>query len=227
MVDIMAFGAHPDDIEFGCGGLLCRQFALGHSIVMVDLTAGQKGTHGTPEQRRKEGQAAAQIIGAKRIVLDLQDCEVQDTPEARLAVVQAIRTHKPKLLLAQNWKSTIQHPDHVAAGRIVQAAARLARFKNILPEIPIHRVDGILYYPGPMCEHTDYLVDISDYVEQWKQLILAHESQHQTFDYLNRCLASAARWGAMMGTKYAQNLVAHNPIVVNNVMQVSKGTIEL
>lgn len=227
MVDIMAFGAHPDDIEFGCGGLLCRQSVLGQSIVMVDLTLGQKGTNGTPEQRRDEGLAAAERIGATREVLNFQDCEVQDTPDARLDVVRAIRTHQPKLLLAQNWKSPIQHPDHVAAGRIVQAAARLARFKNILPNLPIHHVEGILYYPGPMCEQTGFLIDISDYVEQWKELILAHKSQHLTYNYLNRCLAGAARWGAMMGTEYAQNLIAHNPVVVNNVMQVAKGTIEL
>ncbi|SCA64141.1 hypothetical protein SCG7086_CF_00050 [Chlamydiales bacterium SCGC AG-110-P3] len=104
MVDILAIGAHPDDIEFGCGGIIAHQAALGYSIVMVDLTLGQKGTNGTPEQRRQEGINAAEVIGAKRLFLDFEDCQVYDTYEGRLKIVEVIRTYKPRLVLAPYWK---------------------------------------------------------------------------------------------------------------------------
>src|SRR5688572_843706 len=98
MTDILVFGVHPDDIEFSCGGILARMAAAGKSIVMVDLTSGEKSTNGSPEERRKEGEEAAKVINAKRIFLDFVDCEVFDTYEGRLKLVKVIREFRPKLV---------------------------------------------------------------------------------------------------------------------------------
>src|ERR1700733_8957745 len=114
MVDILVFGAHPDDIEFGCGGILAKMAAQGKSIVMVDLSLGDKGTYGYPEERRQEGEQAAAAIGATRVVLNFKDCEIFDTYEGRLQFVKVIRQYKPRLVLAPMWEGTGNHPDHLA-----------------------------------------------------------------------------------------------------------------
>jgi len=228
MVDILAIGAHPDDIEFGCGGILAKAAAEGKSVALVDLTLGEKGTHGTPEVRREEGRQAAALIQAERIVLDFDDCQIFDTYEGRLQLVKAIRELQPRLVLAPFWNGEQNHPDHIACGQMVRYACRYARFAKILPDIPIHRVEGILHYPHwSYAEKVDFLIDVSGHVEVWKQMIACHHSQLRTLPYQDWCLRIASRLGLMIGKTYAQGLVKGNPLEVDDVMHLSKGTIEL
>lgn len=227
MVDILAIGAHPDDIEFGCGGILAKMAAQGRSILMMDLTLGEKGTHGDPEIRRKEGIDAAKVIGAERVALDFKDCEVFDTYENRLKMVREIRKHKPRLILVTYWTGTQNHPDHLATGTILRHACRYARFRNILPELEIHWVDGILHYGHANVGEPDFLVDISDYVEVWKEMMACHKSQMSTFDYIDWNLRVASKNGVMIGAKYAQALLKSNPIVIDDLMSISKSTREI
>src|ERR1700722_3553530 len=100
MVDILAFGAHPDDIEFGCGGILAKAVGRGHTVLFVDLTSGEKGSNGTPAIREKEAREAARLVGAERLFLGFVDCEIVDTYEGRLKLVQVLREYKPRLVLA-------------------------------------------------------------------------------------------------------------------------------
>lgn len=227
MVDILAFGAHPDDIEFGCGGILAKAAAQGHKVVIVDLTSGDKATNGTPALRRQEGTAAAAVIGAERVYLDFRDCEVFDTYEGRLALVRVIRQHRPRLVLAPMWQGTLNHPDHLACGLMARYACRYARFGNILPELPPHRPDGILHYLPHEGVVADFLVDVSAYVEPWKQMMRAHQSQHQTYPYADWLLRHAAKLGDNIGVAYAQGLVAGNPIEIDDVMDICRGTREI
>jgi LmbE family N-acetylglucosaminyl deacetylase len=125
--DIMAIGAHPDDIEFGCGGILAKMAAEGKKVLLVDLTSGEKGTNGTKEIRQLEGHEAAKTIGAERIFLDFKDCEIFDTYEGRLKLVEIIRTYRPSLVIAPLWKGEMNHPDHIATGLMARAAFRYAR----------------------------------------------------------------------------------------------------
>lgn len=118
MTDILAFGAHPDDIEFGCGAILAKMAAEGKKIVMVDLTLGDKSTNGSPEKRAKEGENAAGLIGAKRVYLDFFDCEIIDTYEGRVKLVKVIREHKPRLVIASMWKGEQNHPDHISCEKM-------------------------------------------------------------------------------------------------------------
>lgn len=227
MIDILAIGAHPDDTEFGCGGIIASQAARGHSIVIVDLTHGEKGTNGTPEERRAEGLAAAAVVGAKRVVLDFPDCQVMDTYEGRLKLVRVIREFKPRLVLAPNYEGWQTHPDHTACGAMARFACRYSRFANILPELPIHRPAGILHYIPRMDKHPTFIIDVSDHIETWKKMMEAHASQLRTFPYSDWVLKHAASLGTLIGRPYAQGLYAGNPVVVDDLLGVAASTREL
>jgi N-acetylglucosamine malate deacetylase 1 len=226
MIDIVAFGAHPDDIEFGCGGILAKASSQGHSILLVDLTIGEKATNGSPEVRRQEGKNAARAINAERIVLDFPDCEIFDTYEGRLKLVRVIREYRPKLVLAPSWKGEQTHPDHIACGQMARYACRFARFAKILPELPIHRVEGILHYIS-QAERAEILIDVSSAMDLWKKMMEAHQSQLNTFPYIEWVVRQAAFYGTMIGKPYAQGLIAGNPIEVEDIMSISKGTREI
>lgn len=227
MVDILVFGAHPDDIEFGCGGILARMASQGKKIVMVDLTLGEKGTHGTPKERREESIAAAKVIGAERVFLDFKDCEVFDSYEGRLSLVKVIRQYKPGLILAPYWKGEQTHPDHLACGKMARYACRYARFAKILPDVPIHRPEGILHYLYPICSEADFIIDVTPDIEVWKKMMACHQSQHSSYDYTEWNLRIAAQWGLMIRKPYAQALVKGNPVEIDDIMLVAKGSAEI
>ena len=228
MVDILAFGAHPDDIEFACGGILAKMAAQGKSIVMIDLTIGEKATNGTPEQRRLESMKAAAVIGAQREILDFQDCEMMDTYEGRLKFVRVIRKYKPRLIIAPLWEGTQNHPDHLASGQMARHACRYARFAKILPDMPTQTPEGILHYPpNGYSDRVDFVIDITEHVETWKQMILYHQSQLKTRDYLEWQMRAAAKYGLFIGKPYAQGLLKGNPIKVDDLMHIAQGSIEL
>lgn len=228
MVDILAFGAHPDDIEFGCGALLARMAAENKTIVMADLTLGEKSSNGTPELRREEGVTSARLIGAHRISLGFADGEIIDTYEGRLKLVRAIREYRPRLVLASMWKGQQTHPDHLACGLMARYACRYARFAKILPELPPHRPEGILHYLSPTQEqYLDFLIDVTEYVEIWKKMMACHQSQMNTFDYIDWNVKTASKFGVLIGKPYAQGLSKGNPIEINDLMSIAKGSQEL
>lgn len=227
MVDVMAIGAHPDDVEFGCGGILAKMASEGKRLVIVDLTLGEMGTYGTPSQRRAEAHQAAHLIGAERVNLEMGDCSVVDSIENREKLVSVIREYQPKLVLATMWKGEQNHPDHLACGQMARHACRLARFKNILPGVKPHTPGGILHYTQKNFDPPHFIIDISDHVEMWKKMILAHDSQMQTKPYLEWNLKKAAFLGTLIGVEYAQGLAAGNPVFVDDVMSISQGTLEL
>lgn len=227
MIDILAIGAHPDDIEFSCGAILAKMADQGKTIVMADLTLGQKGSNGTADIRKKESEDAAAVIGAKRVFLDFVDCEIIDSCDGRLKLVSLIRKYCPKLVIAPMWKGEQNHPDHLACGLMARYACRYARFKNVLPEIPIHWVDGILHYPPPGDHSVDFLVDVSTYVETWMKMIQCHTSQMETFPYDDWNKRVASKYGVMINAGFAQGLVKGNPIVVDDLMHIARGAREI
>ncbi len=121
-VDVLIFGAHPDDVEWGAGGTILTLKATGTSFGVVDLTRGEMGSRGTSEERDKEAQDAASWMGARfRENLGLPDCGVIDSVENRKQIAGVIRRYRPKLVLAPYWKD--RHPDHAATGRLIRNAA--------------------------------------------------------------------------------------------------------
>lgn len=226
MVDILAFGAHPDDIELGCGGLLCKAVAEGKQVALCDLTVGEKGTTGDPNLRRQEALHAAKLLGAERTILEFPDCEVIDSYQGRLELVKVIRHYRPKLILAPRPTGHMTHPDHLGCGQMVRFACRYSRLIKILPQIPIHHSEGVLHIPTSH-ELPDFLVDISSYMDQWQALINCHFSQVSARPYLQRAVENARNLGRIIGVEYAQGLIKYNPVVIRDLEAVYRGTLEL
>jgi N-acetylglucosamine malate deacetylase 1 len=226
MVDILAFGAHPDDIELSCGGLLCKAVAEGQTVAFCDLTVGEKGTAGNPTIRREEAMAAARLLGVERTILNFPDCGVVDSYEGRLELVKVIRHYRPMLVLVPRPSGYVTHPDHLACGTMARFACRYARFAKILPELPIHRPAGILHMPMAQ-EVPDFIIDVSPYVEQWRALVDCHASQVAAFPHLGRWMTNAQNLGRLIGVDYAQGLVKENPVVVTDLLAIARGTLEL
>ncbi len=150
MVDVLAFGAHPDDVELGCAGTMLALRDAGFTTAVVDLTAGEKGSRGDASTRAEEARRASEILGlSARETLEFPDTELEATLELRRAVVAAIRRHRPRVILAPLPGDL--HPDHAAAGRAVGEAFYPAGMKNFdapgephRPRLtPIPAVDGL------------------------------------------------------------------------------------
>lgn len=176
LVDVVAFGAHPDDVELGCGGTLLSLRERGYRFAIVDLTAGEKGSRGTREARAAEAKAAAELMGATaRECLGLPDTLVEATAVAIRSAVETIRRWRPRLVIAQN--GTDEHPDHAAGAQIVARAAFLSALDNYDAEGEPHRVSRIIRYSRHTWFQPSFVVDISDFVERKLEAVRCHRSQ--------------------------------------------------
>ena len=208
-LDILAVGAHPDDVELHVGGTLARMAAAGYSVGVVDLTRGELGTRGTPAIRSREAKRAAQILGLKiRENLGLPDGGVLVTPATRLRVIRALRKHRPMLVLAPHWDEA--HPDHANAGRLVAEAAHHAGLAKIKTGQERFRPKAILYYMLPPYVRPTFIVDVSGHIDQREAAIRAHKSQlfdparePDTYlsqpDFLYRVNAVVSYYGTIIG----------------------------
>lgn len=129
-LDILAFGAHPDDVEAGCGGTLIKHINMGYKAGIVDLTKGENGSRGTIQTRAEESKKASEIMGlTNRINLDMQDGFIYNTKENRLKIIEQVRRFKPEIVLVNPFHD--RHPDHGKSGKLVQEAAFLSGLKMI------------------------------------------------------------------------------------------------
>ncbi len=178
-VDVLAFGPHPDDVELFCGGILARAAELGHAVGVVDLTRGEKASLGTPEQRAREAEAAAQVLGLRfRENLGLPDAGLDPGSAAQRArIVEVIRRHRPALVLAP-WLEE-RHPDHAAAGALVRDAVFFAGVRKVETDPPSgrHVPQALLFYEGRHRLAPSLLVDTSAVAAKKLAAIRCHESQ--------------------------------------------------
>jgi bacillithiol biosynthesis deacetylase BshB1 len=175
-LDILAFGAHPDDVELFAGGTLAKMAAFGYAVGVVDLTRGELGTRGTPAVRAKEARSAAAILGLKvRENLRLPDGDITVTPAARLKVIRVLRKYRPKIVLTHYWDDS--HPDHVNTSRLITEAVHHSGLAKIETGQERHRPPVILYFKIPPGMAPGFVVDVSDYADRRSAAIAAHRSQ--------------------------------------------------
>ncbi len=226
-VDVLAIGAHPDDIEIGVGGLLAILNKRGILTGVTDLTRGERGTKGDPDTRRREASEAAKILGLRfRDNLDLGDGNIADVYEQRLILVDNIRAHKPAVILAP-WYGDI-HPDHIAAGYLVRSAFAFSRLKKYETEYPAHSPKRLFYYYIHRCSDYSFLVDITEGFEKKLSALAAFKSQMSvselpsdyvpiaTKDYLHACQIRAEYFGMEAGCQYAEAIKADAPLVLSD-----------
>ncbi len=226
---VLAFGAHPDDLEFGCGGIIARETAAGRAVHFVVCSRGEAGTNGTPKQRTAEAKKAAATLGATIEFIELEgDAHLEVKAAHALKLAAIIRRVRPSIVLAPTVEQN-QHPDHWRLGIMVRDATRLARYGGLkeLKKQPAHAIGNLFFYAvSSEAEPNDLqpvLIDISDLeiMAAWVASMDAHASQMKTRNYVEFQLARAKVHGMRAGVDYAQPLYPNDAIVVNSLAELS------
>ncbi len=226
---LLAFGAHPDDIEFGCGGIIASETGAGTKVHFVICSRGESSTHGTPAERTEEARKAAAILGATVEFIELDgDANLEVKESHALALAAIIRRVKPGAVLAPTLVEN-QHPDHPRLGRLVRDAARLARYGGVakLSPAPAHAIGALLFYGvTPEAEPAGVLpvmVDISSpgVVAVWTRAMEAHATQLRARDYVELQLARARVQGLRAGVEYAQALYPNDPLLFSSLRSLT------
>jgi N-acetylglucosamine malate deacetylase 1 len=222
-MNILAVGAHPDDIEFGCAHVLIQESRKANPVKLLVLSRGEAASNGTPEGRETEARAAAKVIGAEIDFLDFGgDCHMQRTPEYTLKLAFEIRKFQPGIVLAPHTDED-QHPDHAVVGKLARDACRLARYGGLdslkgfsLKGTAPHTISALYYYTitkefGP----PDIVIDISDVAKDWEAAMLAHATQMRSRSYVDLRLSAARNLGLSIGVEYAAGLYVNDPVRVD------------
>ncbi|GGE11596.1 bacillithiol biosynthesis deacetylase BshB1 [Marinithermofilum abyssi] len=227
-VDILAFGAHPDDVEIGAGGILAKQAALGYKTAICELTYAELSSNGDVETRKREGKKAAAILQlAGRYSLGFPDRGLTGTAEQIQEMVRLIRRLQPKVVLAPYWED--RHPDHVACSRLVKEAVFDAAIRKKVPEVAPHRVQRLYYYFINNIGKADVIVDISTVYDKKRAAILAFESQFvpgpgrvatplNQPSYLAMIEGRDQVWGHQIGAAYGEGLVSGQPLALRDLV---------
>lgn len=180
--DVLFVGPHPDDVEIAAAGTILRCAGHGITVSVIDVTRGEMGSRGTPEQRLAEAAAAAKVLGLhERHNLGLPDTAVAVDAAAERALVQAIRAIRPRLLFAPHRADV--HPDHVAVAALAERAFFLAGLVRHAPELGApHRPRLLIRYPGNHPVEPTFVVDIADLRERKAEALGCYRSQLQPPD---------------------------------------------
>jgi len=211
-VDVLLFGAHPDDVEWGVGGIAL--ILQDHSVpfAIVDLTKGEMGSRGTPEERKIEANSASDSLGATRENLNLPDCGLVDSPENRRSIASAIRRHRPKVVVAPLWED--RHPDHAAAGLIIQNSRLFCGLRTLEDPNAPHKPAVFLFYPIHKFHQPTFVTDTSDVFERKLDLLRIYQSQFAPTvgDYLFGLESRDRYYGSLIGVRHGEALVSDQPI---------------
>jgi len=228
-LDILAIAAHPDDVEQTCGGALLRMAEMGYRTGVLDLTAGDMGTRGTPETRLKESDAAAcKMQLAWRGNMRLPDARLENTVSVRMSLAVEIRNLRPRVVILPYWEA--RHPDHYRASEIGFEACFLAGLKKLDEQTEPHRPSKILYSSLYANVTPSFVVDISSQFERRMDALFCYESQYgdtpdaahlfpQQQEIRERLSAIARFYGNLIGVKYGE------PFVVKETMRVDDITL--
>lgn len=233
-VDVLAIGAHPDDIELTCGGTLVCWKARGGTFGIVDLTRGEMGTRGDAETRERESHRAAEILGAAfRETLDFGDGGLALSRENELALIDVIRREKPRIVLTSFPGD--RHPDHRRAGELVRDASFYAGLRKIETKHPAHRPQQTIYFSTAYVHEPTFVVDVTSAMETRRAAIRAFSSQFhdptsaepQTTlsqqGFLETIDARARYFGFMIGVDFGEGFVSMRPPRIDDPVAAFEG----
>jgi bacillithiol biosynthesis deacetylase BshB1 len=236
-LDILAFGAHPDDVELSCSGTLAKQTALGYKCGVVDLTQGELGTRGTPEIRLKEAQAAGEIMGlSARENLGFKDGYFKNDAKHQLEVIRMIRKYRPEIVIAN--APTDRHPDHGRGSFLVKEAAFLSGLRKIVSiddgkEQEPYRPSLLLYYIQFQNLSPDFIVDIGEHINTKVAAIKAYKSQFydpsskepktviSSKNFMDSVTYRAQDLGRLIGAEYGEGFLKSQDLGLSNLMHLS------
>lgn len=229
-LDVIAVGAHPDDVEIACGGTLAGLVQQGYRVGIIDLTDGEPTPLSPgPEARKREAVAAAERLGVhQRVILDLPNRRLFDCFEARVALAIEFRRYRPKVVIGLGHRTPMASPDHWQAMQIIDAAvfySRLTKWDDQFAGLPVHTILCQLHYPLTFdVEQVSVLphrftVDISGVIEQKLASVQAYESQFgHKGDILERVRSMAAVHGMAAGFKYGEVLSKVRSVGTSDLM---------
>src|SRR6202171_3932417 len=213
-LDTLAISAHPDAVEQTCGGTLIRMAEMGYRTGVLDLTAGDMGSRGTPEIRLEEAhRAACQMLLAWRGNMHLPDARLENTVSVRMSLAAEIRNLRPRVVILPYWEA--RHPDHYRASEIGFEACFLAGLKKLDEETEPHRPSKIVYSSLYANVTPSFVVDISAQFERRMAALFAYDSQYgeqadaadlfpRQQEIRERLAAVARFYGNLIGVKYGE-----------------------
>lgn len=234
-LDVIAVGAHPDDVEIACGGTLASLADRGYQVGIIDLTDGEPtpGSPG-PEERLEEARKAAEVLGVQRVTLDLPNRRLFDCFEARLALAKEFRKYRPRIVIGFGDKTPMASPDHWQAMLITDAAvfySRLCKWPEHFDSLPEHVISAQLYYrlafeplaiDSPLSRFT---VDITETLERKIASIRCYQTQFPPQkEYVFERVESMARTtGAEAGVGAGELFFTTRPLVSQDLVTTVLG----
>jgi bacillithiol biosynthesis deacetylase BshB1 len=235
-LDVIAVGAHPDDVEIACGGTLAMLVRQGYKVGIIDLTDGEPTPKSPgPEARLAEARRAADVLGVPvRVTLDLPNRRLFDTFESRLALAKELRKYRPRLVLGFGEKTPLASPDHAQAVQITDAAvfyARLSKWDAHFDGLPTHVVSAQLYYTlafaalGLPAGAGHFVVDISETLETKLAAVRCYETQFppEKSHVFERIRAIALHHGTAAGFSAGELFTAPRTLGTRNLMSLLFG----
>jgi bacillithiol biosynthesis deacetylase BshB1 len=229
-VDLLVFGPHPDDLEIGLGGTIAKHAALGYTIGLCDLTAGEMASNGTVEERLAEAEAARAVLGARwRVNLRWPDRAIGRDPEHVRAAVRLIRDVRPRTIAVPHGVD--RHPDHVAAHQVLTDAIFNAGLRRYDPGAQAWKPDWVCHYFINDSVVPSFVVDVSEHYALKRDALACHRSQFapRADGAIATRLTSAlflqlvetrdAQFGALAGVAFAEGLVVRDPIVRSHLFK--------
>lgn len=235
-LDVLAIGAHPDDLELGCGGTLALLARAGRKVGILHLTRGEMGTRGTPEERRDEAERAAAALGAAEIgFLDCGDGGLRTGAAEEDALIRKLRHWRPDLVLGP--APSDRHPDHARAHELVHAACFYAGLRSRSPQDgPPHRPAAVFSYMQHDLFTPSFIVDVSAAWEAKLEALRAHQSQfHQpgeegkpvtkiaTPEFWQAVEGRARHFGLLIGAALGEPFWSRLPLAVADPMALLPG----
>ena len=237
IIDILAFGAHPDDVELSCSGTLLKQKTLGNSIGIIDLTRGELGSRGIPEKRDEEAKRSSLILGLDiRENLGLADGFFEENEETLKKIITVIRKYKPRIILAN--APSDRHPDHGRASQIMRRACFLSGLIKIKTKIDgkeqlPHRPKNIYFYIQDRNIGPDFVIDISGFFDKKMESILAFDSQFFSEnsqepktpisgqEFLKFIESRSREFGRMINTEFGEGFISEKGCLgINDLNQL-------
>lgn len=231
-VDILAIGAHPDDVEFGCGGTLLKLISEGKKVVIIDLTEGELGTRGTAETRAEESAHAAKLLGlTARENLKMKDGFLNNSEEYQMRIVEMIRKYRPDIIFCNAWED--RHPDHSKGSKLASDACFLSGLRKIETEYEGEKQEAwrpkhVFHYIQWKNLQPEFVVDISAFMEQKIKVCKAYKTQlfnpnsqdpithTATKDFLDSLTYRAQDLGRLSGVDYAEGFTSERLIAFKN-----------
>ncbi len=223
-INILAFGAHPDDVEISCSGTLLKHIAMGKTVGIIDLTQGELGTRGSAPLRLQEAEAARQLLGVStRENLAMMDGFFEVNQENKLKVVEMIRKYRPQLVLANSIHD--RHPDHGRASQLVSEACFLSGLPKVETELngiaqEAWRPSAVYHYIQDRYIRPDVVFDVTPFMEKKIESIQAYSSQFfdpksdapetpiSRSDFFDFLRSRAKEFGRPIGAEYGEGFTA-------------------